>query len=449
MSESPTRGSEMCDGPWVDTPCDTGPCDTPHDTPVDTSMDTPVDTPVDTPMGARIDTSYKALKQGTKTRVPRSKALRRTGWAARMAHWIGTYDSFLEPPEDLFEDKAWSLRPRPDGSRCLLVRNHQENVFMIGKGGHQYWVLRDGRLNGRLVDILNRIPEHTVLDGIWDSEREWFYVFDLLVWHGVEIANCEFEARYFFLHSKWSEFITGYPANDTYDQCKIRLLLIAPKPVTPTYLTQLYTFVKQRNVLDEMRDTVPTSGTLFDILQPFDHDLTFLKYDGLVFTHNEGIYTPCINPFMLHWRNPDISIWAKDECTRKMFKGCLAFTVPGSAFSTCDGTKCELRDCTLPKAFVKGFDATVSEKQFLVRISYNRLDLKTKASGEITVAVSGVKVESWKLQDPHAHTPHAPYRWNGADSFSRLVFNLPLYDENGHRIDTSSPTLDKLLSKLQ
>eukprot|EP01057_Protomagalhaensia_wolfi_P005631 Protomagalhaensia_wolfi_Nauph_80__5630@NODE_648_length_2164_cov_199_352941_g463_i1_p1_GENE_NODE_648_length_2164_cov_199_352941_g463_i1NODE_648_length_2164_cov_199_352941_g463_i1_p1_ORF_typecomplete_len345_score20_98mRNA_cap_enzyme/PF01331_19/0_0015_NODE_648_length_2164_cov_199_352941_g463_i14701504 len=268
------------------------------------------------------------------------------------AQWIGTYDTFLDVPEDLFDD-VWSVRPRPNGNRCLLVRNTKDTLHIIGKGGQEFWTSsRDGRSSFQMYEILSRIPENTVIEGIWDGDLKWFFAFDLLIWHSMEMADCDFRARNFFLSSKWEEFGLDHKWGEHHgEHGDIRILLIMPVTATPASLATVHQIVKRCNMASDHDKDVFSSRATFEVLRPNSPDFLFLKYDGLVFHHHDGIYTPCINPFMLHWRHPDISIWAGSEGTRKHFKGSLVFKVETSVFSTCDGTPCELVDCEAPVTF--------------------------------------------------------------------------------------------------
>eukprot|EP01056_Protomagalhaensia_sp_Gyna25_P005405 Protomagalhaensia_sp_Gyna_25__5404@NODE_6_length_9172_cov_212_725172_g5_i0_p2_GENE_NODE_6_length_9172_cov_212_725172_g5_i0NODE_6_length_9172_cov_212_725172_g5_i0_p2_ORF_typecomplete_len520_score59_70mRNA_cap_enzyme/PF01331_19/0_0015_NODE_6_length_9172_cov_212_725172_g5_i0221581 len=403
----------------------------------------------------------KNKKLGSKTSKPQARRLRqpkskhRSKWAVRVAQWIGTYDTFLDVPEDLFDD-VWSVRPRPNGYRCLLVRNTTDIIHIIGKGGQEFWTSRkDTHSSFQMYEILSRIPENTVIEGIWDGDLKWFFAFDLLIWHSMEMADCDFRARSFFLSSKWEEFGLDHKWGEHHgDQGDIRILLIMPVTVTPASLAMMHQIVQRCNMASDHDKDTFFSWKTFDILQHNSPDFLFLKYDGLVFNHHDGIYTPCINPFMLHWRHPDISIWAASEGTRTHFKGSLVFRVETSVFSTCgtalfvrvpfnvkaDGTRCELVDCEAPTTFREKVSEG-GDRGLIVRLSYQRLDLRNGASGETIIMITGAKLVSWKWTED----ARAAWKWNGADSFSRLIFDIPLYNQKGQRVDTSSPTLERVL----
>eukprot|EP01055_Gregarina_sp_Pseudo9_P000791 Gregarina_sp_Pseudo_9__790@NODE_1504_length_1539_cov_10_255333_g1394_i0_p1_GENE_NODE_1504_length_1539_cov_10_255333_g1394_i0NODE_1504_length_1539_cov_10_255333_g1394_i0_p1_ORF_typecomplete_len487_score73_40mRNA_cap_enzyme/PF01331_19/1_7e08DNA_ligase_A_M/PF01068_21/5_1e03DNA_ligase_A_M/PF01068_21/0_053_NODE_1504_length_1539_cov_10_255333_g1394_i0531513 len=381
----------------------------------------------------------------------KKKKPRLSTWRSRMSQLIGTYDAFLDVPEDLFDGHTWNARGRPDGNRCLLIRNRRDNVYIVGKGGQELWTMRSA-MNKEAVSlmhmwqILETIPDNTVLEGVWNADQRIFFVFDLLIWNSMEMVSCDFQARHFFLKSKWEEFLMRANSAEDLEELPVRLLLLVPISLTMMNLKNLYEYVARCNGLAtsplRQQTEIYKVNTLIDIIPPCSIDYSFIKYDGIVFTHNSSIYTPNINPFTLHWRNSDVSIWITGAYKRHP-KGCLIFSSGTGFFKTSDGTECQLVGCVLPEAFTSKVDHS-KRRDFIVRLSYTRVDLFDKPSGETIIRLSGVKLESWKLES-EARTS---WRWNGADSLCRLVLGMPLYDQCGNKVDTATPNLDEVIKRL-
>lgn len=180
---------------------------------------------------------------------------------------IFTFPEYLfEIPSDL-TPQEWYIVPKPEGIRCLLIT----------RGGATYLRNKDGFVVKKFEsDFPGGKPKKkhgaTILDIIYDKNREICYFLDILLWNDQQLIDCSAEARYF-----WLDFHAAQVKHDESLALKFCNL--------------------QRFACNVEGFKTAYSGNFF-----FDKD-------GLLFVAKAGTYISGVSPYVLFWKDCVCSLY--------------------------------------------------------------------------------------------------------------------------------------------
>ncbi|XP_075217710.1 snurportin-1 isoform X2 [Lycorma delicatula] len=156
----------------------------------------------------------------------------------------------------------WIMVPCPDGKRSIIVSEMNQTISYTKKG-----------IPTRHFKTL--LPPKTVLDCIWNSKTESFYVLDVIQWNGMSLKNCQADFRFYWLNTKFQE-------NPHYS-------IKTNENIYPSIALQRYSC--NFNVISKTLENYPF----------FLGDCP--KLDGLLFFHSETHYTSGYTP-LVGWLKP-------------------------------------------------------------------------------------------------------------------------------------------------
>lgn len=180
---------------------------------------------------------------------------------------IFTFPEYLfEIPSDL-TPQEWYIIPKPEGLRCLLIT----------RGGATYLRNKDGFVVKKFEsDFPGGKPKKkhgmTILDIIYDKNREICYLFDILLWNDQHLIDCSAEARYF-----WLDFHAAQVKHDESLTLKFCNL--------------------QRFACNVEGFNIAYSGNFL------------FNKDGLMFVSRVGPYISGISPYVLFWKDHVCSLY--------------------------------------------------------------------------------------------------------------------------------------------
>ncbi|KAF2068143.1 hypothetical protein CYY_010531 [Polysphondylium violaceum] len=107
-----------------------------------------------------------------------------------------------------FQDE-WECVLVPNGIRCLVITNHNKTIVRSS----------DGQIFNTFQSMLpfgsetsregGTTPsnQHCILDCVYDSDKQNYYVLDILSWKGYMLMDCDTEFRFFWKKTKLMETI--------------------------------------------------------------------------------------------------------------------------------------------------------------------------------------------------------------------------------------------------
>lgn len=173
----------------------------------------------------------------------------------------------LDKPSDL---ENWILVPCPKGRRCLIVAR-EGYTAAFSKTGFCFKKFRSS-LPGD-----DTLPSSiTILDAIFDTIANTFYVLDVLSYGYQEMINCEASFRFFWHSSKTYELeLDQIRPNNSFSIVSLEFFDLSCEP-------------------DELMDCLARSTI-------FENPLTEL--DGVLFYHKEASYSHGVTP-LVGWLFP-------------------------------------------------------------------------------------------------------------------------------------------------
>ncbi|KAF2902589.1 hypothetical protein ILUMI_03596 [Ignelater luminosus] len=176
----------------------------------------------------------------------------------------------LEKPSDLEEN--WVMKLCPIGRRCLVIAHNRRTAAYTKSGRH----IRAFNSNfpGGNKSFYNSNNVFTVLDCIFNPEKECFFVLDLLAWNGISLREADVECRNFWLKSRFAE--------------TEELKLISEQNNYPFYYVESFSF-------NELRDQL-------SIPYNINGDCT-IGLDGILFYIKEVPYIMRTTP-LVGWLKP-------------------------------------------------------------------------------------------------------------------------------------------------
>ena len=167
-------------------------------------------------------------------------------------------------PQDL--QAKWVMVPVPKGSRHLIVAGN----------GRTMRYSRKGVFKGSFASLLEKKPDYTILDTIFDHANGTYYILDVMMLNGFAFYDCDTNFRFIWLKSKILEDFKGIderlPGKNFY----------AFKPLT--------SYDTKQETIEEL---FSTSGNF--CFSPSE-------LDGVLFYHKDAVYFPGHTP-LVTWLN--------------------------------------------------------------------------------------------------------------------------------------------------
>lgn len=177
-------------------------------------------------------------------------------------------------------ESNWVVLPRPEGQRCML----------LAKGNCTLSIAENGRIMHSFKSWLpggggNRAQGLTILDCIYCSENDTYFILDLLFWNDLSYYQCDAGFRFHWIRSKYEELSTC-----TYSQRVLQLLPVFD--CTQTGLEQAYSI---------------------DMMESYH-----CYKNGLLFFHKEGHYElGTLTPLVLVWKDSQTCRYCKASSTEE------------------------------------------------------------------------------------------------------------------------------------
>lgn len=199
-------------------------------------------------------------------------------WASQLTlpDWLTNIDL----PPDL--STGWYARPRPEGTRCLVVAAYGNTVSRKRNGG----VLH--RFSSSLPCGSGSTREKgatCILDCIFHAANQTYYVLDLMCWKGYNLYDSNTEFRLWWLQSKLGETTVSEVSKFN----KYRFMPVPCHLATTEGLQMAY-------------PDVPSKGG--DQGQFCKHGFV---QDGILLIHKETHYVLGLSPLMLAWKDAHCS----------------------------------------------------------------------------------------------------------------------------------------------
>ena len=205
-----------------------------------------------------------------------SFAQKRKKDAAYFASQFAVHDWMVDVPEDLAENVSffivnlimqWLVASRPEGKRCLVIALGGETVCR-SRSGHIMKRFPSALPSGSKNAKFQQKNQICILDCVFSSVLETFFVLDLMCWKNYPIYDTSFEFRYFWIQSKLAETTAHLKSS-----------------------SNPFKFI-----------ALPRFPFSIDSLEHVYSSKEFAK-DGLLFVHKESQYEFGLSPLCLCWKD--------------------------------------------------------------------------------------------------------------------------------------------------
>ena len=196
----------------------------------------------------------------------------------RYASQLSVLEWLIDVPEDLHT--SWYVMPRPEGPRCLVISENGSTVSRT-KNGSFHKEFQSTLPNGsRESSRASCKGSKCVLDAVFHSPSNTFFVTDCMVWEDYSLTNCDFEFRRFWVSQKLSE--SGGQQVQPHQASKFKVEIIPMEVATQQMLVNAYS-----------------------------NEFPYTK-DGLILIHKDCLYAEGQTPLCLQWKDESCSRYPID-----------------------------------------------------------------------------------------------------------------------------------------
>ena len=172
------------------------------------------------------------------------------------------------------DDSKWIVVPRPEGQRCLVIARGGRTVSRV-ESGHILHTFTSA-LPGGSAHRRGTASSSAILDCVYCTESDAYYVVDVIFWNEVNCCDCDVSFRFYWLQSQLEELGDALTQRCRWNE---RVFNLVPRfPCTAVGLECAY---------------------LLDTLDQFGY-----RKNGLLFFHIEGHYElGGLTPLVLLWKD--------------------------------------------------------------------------------------------------------------------------------------------------
>lgn len=237
----------------------------------------------------------------------------------RYASQLSVLEWLIDVPEDLHIN--WYVMPRPEGPRCLLISQSGSTISRY-KNGSFHKKFQSCLPNGSKETRGGNKGSRCVLDAVFQSSTNTFYIVDCMQWEDYSLLDCDFEFRRFWLNQRLPDVMASQQ-NVPSAECALQ---VAPVEVaTREMLTRAYS-----------------------------EDMSYAK-EGLIFIHKESHYVQGQQtPLCLQWKDAACSRYPidTDASGKVLERQSVVLKLREDQRSVCTGDNPPLTLGTLPQHFV-------------------------------------------------------------------------------------------------
>jgi snurportin-1 len=314
------------------------------------------------------------------------------------ASQLSVLEWLIDVPEDLHVN--WYVMPRPEGPRCLLIAQNGSTISRY-KNGSFHKKFQSCLPNGSRETRGASKGSRCVLDVVFQSSTNTFYVVDCMQWEDYSLLDCDFEFRRFWLNQRFPEVMSSQQQtnhnNPHASESDKFVLQVAPVEIaTKEMLTRAYS-----------------------------ESMPYAK-EGLIFIHKESPYLQGQQtPLCLQWKDAACSKYPIDTDARGnvLEKQSAILQLGQDQRSVSTGDSSPLTLGTLPQHFV---DQNSSNLQPGTLFRFNL------GPGGLNLAPDGHPVGA------NHELSGIPQNRAAADTISRIIFQ--------HLARTKQITFEKLLT---
>lgn len=220
------------------------------------------------------DASLESTSSGLDLASENRKGFRRARETCKQyASLLSVIEWLIDVPEDLHYN--WYVIPRPEGKRCLLISQSGSTVSRY-KNGSFHKKFSSCLPNGSKDSRTSSRGSQCLLDAVFHSPSNTFYVVDCMMWEDYSLLDCDFEFRRFWISQKFAEL--SHQRHD--EDFAIRMI---PMEIAG-------------------RDA---------LMRAYSEDMGYAK-DGLILIHKESHYIQGQTPLYLQWKDGACSRYPVD-----------------------------------------------------------------------------------------------------------------------------------------